>query len=193
MRHRLVAAEEKKKTLHTCCPSLKRRYWSRHRPNNPTGLLLCSQIKLKQLHSAANEKKGSAWVSKVHIGQKSCWWPESETALHPLHFQTEQHTHTYIDLFLPLLHRISLALFLLLPLVLNLTFLLALSLWSGLLERAPVTEAGTGESRSVWLWRTALAQGLISRPSTLPTLSTQAHTHVHTNANTAHSVPTVQL
>lgn len=42
---------------------------------------------------------------------------------------------------------------------------------------APVTGAGTGESRSVWLRRTALAQGLISRPSTLPTLSTQARIH----------------
>lgn len=53
-------------------------------------------------------------------------------------------------------------------------------LWSGLLERALVTGAGTGESRSVWLRRTALAQGLISGPSTLPTLSTQAHTRTHT-------------
>ena len=132
------------------------------------------------------KKKGSVWVSKVQIGAKSRCWPESETALPLHHVLTVQHTHTHT-------HRctqasssfcfavsLALLLFFSLPLVLNLTFLLALSLWSGLLERAPVTGAGTGESRSVWLWRTALAQGLISRPSTLPTLSTQALPHTHT-------------
>lgn len=41
-----------------------------------------------------------------------------------------------------------------------------------LVGAAPITEAGTGERRSVWLRRTALAQGLISRASTLPALFT---------------------
>lgn len=78
------------------------------------------------------------------------------------------HTHTQTHLSLLLLHPVFS-----LPPVLNLTFRLALPLWSGLLQRAPITGTGTGESRSVWLRRMALAQGLISRPSTLPTLSPQ--------------------
>lgn len=119
MRHRLVAAEgkkekEKKKTLHTCCPSLKRLGRSRRRPSDPEGLLLRSQIKLKQLHSAANgkkrKKKGSAWVSKVQIGAKSRCWPESETALPLFHVLTVQHTHTHTDVHKPLPPSASLSL-----------------------------------------------------------------------------------
>lgn len=77
----------------------------------------------------------------------------------------------------PFLHRSLCSFFLLLPPGCEPDIpagprLFEVACWSGVL----VTEAGTGESRSVWLRRTALAQGLINRPSTLPTLSAQAHT-----------------
>lgn len=132
-----------------------------------------SQIKFKQLHYAANENKEALYRVSFGQGQRPAAHqklrrPEPISMLKvSTHRCTQASSCCSFSAFLSLL-------------VVNLTFLLAPALWSGLLERALVTGAGTGESRSVWLWRTALAQGLISGPSTLPTLSTQAHTRTHT-------------
>ena len=153
------SSSEKKSSTHSAV--FRKHSWSRCRPNNPKGLLLCSQIKLKQPHCKW-KKAALDWVSSKQDLLTSKLDPPS------FHVQSEKHIQIYTNLLVLLLHPLFL-----LPPVLNLTFLLALPLWSGLLQRAPITGAGTGESRSVWLGRMALAQGLISRPSTLPTLSPQ--------------------
>lgn len=170
-KHRLVAADEKKKTSTHMLPLSKE---ARHRPNYPKGLLTLQPNQIKKTSLRCEGKRGKCFVGERRGRAKRLLLTRARDTPSPSSCSrratnTCTRAHSCIALF-----ALSSSCCLL---VVNLTFLPApVSLkWlvgAGVL----VTEAGTGESRSVWLRRTALAQGLINRPSTLPTLSAQAHT-----------------
>ena len=150
-----------RKAVLSCCGPLKGKEWAwllGAQAEDTQSSVLCSQIKLKRLHSSANEKRKrlSEWGRDGGDVLLSRNWNSPPTSLSHTHTHTHSHAfkhcHTQKRL----------------PVVLNLTFLLERGLWSGMSERGPVTGAEPCESGSVWLRREGLARGLIRSPTQCP-------------------------
>lgn len=186
-KHHLVAADEKKtKPRHTCCLFLKRRDTGQ---TIPKAFWLCSQIKLKRLHSAAKGKEGSALSRKGAEEPNGCCWPEFETLRPPLRVQTGQQTRVPGPI----------------PASLSLLFLPPAaswlwtwhscwppSLWSGLLERGS-RYRGRHRRKPICLAAENGPGPGVNQQTQHTAHSVHTGTHIHAGSNTAHSVPAKQL